>query len=57
MPPEKAPVRGGTARHASGHITRGTTNTNRLRRVDRWIAQMPALRAARLPVTTALRAL
>ena len=44
MPPEKAPVRGGTARHASGHITRGTTNTNRLRRVDRWIARHPVLR-------------
>ena len=29
-----------------GQITRGTTNTNRLRRVDRWIARHPALRAA-----------
>jgi hypothetical protein len=26
-----------------GSITRGTTNTNRLRRVDRWIAEQPAL--------------
>ena len=29
-----------------GRPTRGTTGTNRLRRVDRWIAQLPALRAA-----------
>ncbi|SBS69870.1 class I SAM-dependent methyltransferase [uncultured Microbacterium sp.] len=27
-----------------GQITRGTTNTNRLRRVDRWIARHPVLR-------------
>jgi len=27
-----------------GQITRGTTNTNRLRRIDRWIARHPALR-------------
>jgi hypothetical protein len=27
-----------------GTITRGTTNTNRLRRVDRWIATLPILR-------------
>lgn len=26
-----------------GSITRGTTNTNRLRRIDRWIAEQPAL--------------
>ena len=26
-----------------GSVTRGTTNTNRLRRVDRWIAEQPAL--------------
>ena len=26
----------------SGRITRGTTGTNRLRRMDRWIAQLPA---------------
>jgi len=41
MPPEKAPVRG-----VVGQITRGTTNTNRLRRIDRWIARHPALRRA-----------
>lgn len=29
-----------------GQITRGTTNTNRLRRVDRWIARHPVLRRA-----------
>ncbi|MFT3797022.1 class I SAM-dependent methyltransferase [Microbacterium sp.] len=39
MPAEPARTRG-----AVGRITRGTTNTNRLRRVDRWIARHPALR-------------
>lgn len=39
MPPEKALARG-----VVGHITRGTTNTNRLRRIDRWIARHPVLR-------------
>lgn len=39
MPPEKAPARG-----VVGQITRGTTNTNRLRRIDRWIARHPVLR-------------
>ncbi|WP_159501340.1 class I SAM-dependent methyltransferase [Microbacterium sp. 18062] len=29
-----------------GRITRGTTGTNRLRRIDRWIARHPALRGA-----------
>jgi SAM-dependent methyltransferase len=38
MTPEKVPGR------VVGQITRGTTNTNRLRRVDRWIARHPALR-------------
>ncbi|MFE1664166.1 class I SAM-dependent methyltransferase [Microbacterium sp. P02] len=28
---------------AAGHVTRGTTGTNRLRRVDRWIARRPEL--------------
>lgn len=32
-----------------GEITRGTTNTNRLRRVDRFIARSPSLRAAAGP--------
>ncbi|MCT9821060.1 class I SAM-dependent methyltransferase [Microbacterium sp. W1N] len=38
MSPEKPPGR------AVGRITRGTTGTNRLRRVDRWIARHPVLR-------------
>lgn len=33
-----------------GSITRGTTGTNRLRRVDRWIAQLPAFRSAETPL-------
>ncbi|MGB4777216.1 class I SAM-dependent methyltransferase, partial [Microbacterium sp.] len=44
MPPEKVAHRGAPARGAVGHVTRGTTNTNRLRRVDRWIARHPVLR-------------
>lgn len=37
-----------------GRITRGTTGTNRLRRVDRWIAQLPALRSADDPLVVDL---
>lgn len=37
-----------------GSITRGTTNTNRLRRVDRWIAAHPALRLAADPLVVDL---
>ncbi|WP_400995901.1 class I SAM-dependent methyltransferase [Agromyces sp. GXQ0307] len=37
-----------------GSITRGTTNTNRLRRVDRWIAEQPALRSAADPLVVDL---
>jgi hypothetical protein len=33
-----------------GQITRGTTNTNRLRRVDRWIARHPVLRRSDDPL-------
>ena len=33
-----------------GQITRGTTGTNRLRRVDRWIARHPALRRSTDPL-------
>ncbi|MDQ0642388.1 class I SAM-dependent methyltransferase [Microbacterium murale] len=33
-----------------GHPTRGTTGTNRLRRIDRWIAASSALRAAADPL-------
>jgi hypothetical protein len=37
-----------------GQVTRGTTGTNRLRRVDRWIAQLPALRRAAVPLVVDL---
>ncbi|WP_353816419.1 class I SAM-dependent methyltransferase [Agromyces sp. SYSU T00266] len=37
-----------------GSITRGTTNTNRLRRVDRWIAEQPAFRRAADPLVVDL---
>lgn len=37
-----------------GEITRGTTNTNRLRRVDRFIATLPALRHSADPVVVDL---
>ncbi len=37
-----------------GSITRGTTGTNRLRRVDRWICHLPALRAAAQPLVVDL---
>lgn len=39
---------------AVGTVTRGTTNTNRLRRVDRWIAAQPELRRAHDPVVVDL---
>ncbi|KAA9107543.1 class I SAM-dependent methyltransferase [Microbacterium rhizomatis] len=45
MPSADAPV---------GQITRGTTGTNRLRRVDRWIARRPALRNAADPLVVDL---
>ena len=37
-----------------GRVTRGTTGTNRLRRVDRWIATLPALRMATDPLVVDL---
>ena len=37
-----------------GAITRGTTNTNRLRRVDRWISALPVLRRTDDPVVVDL---
>ena len=37
-----------------GSITRGTTGTNRLRRIDRWIAQLPAFRTADQPLVVDL---
>lgn len=37
-----------------GRITRGTTNVNRLRRIDRWIAAQPVLRRADDPLVVDL---
>ncbi len=37
-----------------GSITRGTTGTNRLRRIDRWIAQLPAVRHSSAPLVVDL---
>ncbi|WP_322411641.1 class I SAM-dependent methyltransferase [Microbacterium invictum] len=37
-----------------GRVTRGTTGTNRLRRVDRWIARHPALRRSEDPIVVDL---
>jgi len=37
-----------------GSITRGTTGTNRLRRIDRWITQLPAFRLATEPLVVDL---
>ena len=51
MSPEKAPP---PARGVVGQITRGTTNTNRLRRIDRWIARHPVLRRASDPLVVDL---
>ena len=39
---------------AEGRITRGTTGTNRLRRIDRFIAALPALRQADRPIVVDL---
>ncbi|QKJ18811.1 class I SAM-dependent methyltransferase [Microbacterium hominis] len=44
----------GTAGAPIGQITRGTTGTNRLRRVDRWIARHPVLRRAADPLVVDL---
>lgn len=48
----------GSARSSSGRVvgqvTRGTTGTNRLRRVDRWIARHPVLRRAADPLVVDL---
>jgi len=48
MTPERVPGK------VVGQITRGTTNTNRLRRVDRWIARHPALRRTTDPLVVDL---
>ncbi|MDN3496276.1 class I SAM-dependent methyltransferase [Planococcus sp. APC 4015] len=45
MPSRHAPV---------GQVTRGTTGTNRLRRIDRWIARHPSLRRAADPLVVDL---
>lgn len=37
-----------------GQVTRGTTGTNRLRRVDRWIARLPQLRLSSDPLVVDL---
>lgn len=37
-----------------GHITRGTTGVNRLRRIDRWIGTLPVLRATADPLVVDL---
>jgi hypothetical protein len=37
-----------------GRVTRGTTGTNRLRRIDRWIATLPVLRHAKDPLVVDL---
>lgn len=37
-----------------GAVTRGTTNTNRLRRVDRWISTLPVLRTTADPLVVDL---
>jgi hypothetical protein len=44
----------GSANKPAGRITRGTTGTNRLRRVDRWIAALPVLRASADPLVVDL---
>lgn len=43
-----------TGRRPVGQVTRGTTGTNRLRRVDRWIARHPSLRRAEDPLVVDL---
>lgn len=47
-------MQSGRGARVVGRPTRGTTGTNRLRRVDRWIAQLPALRAATDPLVVDL---
>ena len=43
-----------TSSRAVGTVTRGTTNTNRLRRVDRWIGSLPVLRRTGDPLVVDL---
>ena len=44
----------GAGSTVKGRITRGTTGTNRLRRVDRWIAALPVLRRTDDPLVVDL---
>jgi SAM-dependent methyltransferase len=44
----------GARSRSVGRITRGTTGTNRLRRIDRWIARHPSLRRADDPLVVDL---
>lgn len=43
-----------TTKKPVGNITRGTTNPNRLRRVDRYIAALPVLRRTQRPIVVDL---
>jgi len=49
-----SPRSSGAAGKPVGRITRGTTGTNRLRRFDRWIAALPALRRCPDPLVVDL---
>src|SRR6478752_9187823 len=44
----------GNVERPVGRITRGTTNVNRLRRIDRWIAAQSVLRSADDPLVVDL---
>jgi len=48
------PDENGAVAKPVGRITRGTTGTNRLRRFDRWIAALPALRRSDDPLVVDL---
>lgn len=51
MRPARSPA---AAAQRVGRVTRGTTGTNRLRRIDRWLARHPALRRADNPLVVDL---
>src|SRR4051812_4499384 len=55
-PPRRAPRLAAGRARALGLPTRGTTNANRLRRVDRWLVatQMPRVRDAARPLVVDL---
>ena len=52
--PSRAPSPAPRGERVVGRLTRGTTSTNRLRRVDRWIARHAALRRATDPLVVDL---